>query len=144
MKLTYIVALLFLVGTAYGQQPVDEILAENVENQNKAEHTILASEFSQFNEESLDGIYKLMADNGKLKEIRSFEKGQLDGTWLEFDEQENLIAVANYKDGQKHGKWIIWDSNGTKRYELHYLNGNRTGQWKQWSESGELLTEKSY
>ena len=144
MKTLYIIALMLLAGTLYAQQNTDEILASNDVNQGKPEQTLLASQFQEMNAETLDGVYKLLSDNGKLSEVRSFEQGKLDGTWVQYDENEKLTAIANYKDDQKHGKWVIWDSNGTKRVEMHYENGNRTGTWNSWNERGELISSKGY
>jgi len=144
MKTLYAIALIFLAGTLYAQQNTDEILASNDVNNGKPEQTLLASQFQEMNAGTLDGVYKLLSDNGKLTEVRSFEQGKLDGTWLRYDENENLIAIANYKEDQKHGKWVIWDSNGTKRVEMYYENGKRTGTWYSWSEHGELITSRAY
>lgn len=144
MKTLYILALVFLPGALIAQQNADEILASNDVNSGKTEHTLLASQFQEVNAETLDGVYKLMSETGKLTEVRTFEQGRLDGTWLEYDENEQLIAIANYKDDQKHGKWIIWDSNGIKRVEMQYDQGKRTGTWNAWNEAGTLISSKAY
>lgn len=144
MKTFHIIALLLLAGTITAQTNADEILASNDLNAGKNQQTMLISQFQTMDELALDGTYKLLADNGNLKEVRSFKEGKLDGTWLQYDENKNLIAIANYKDDKKHGKWIVWDSNGIKRYELNYNNGDRTGTWKSWNESGDLLSTKEY
>jgi antitoxin component YwqK of YwqJK toxin-antitoxin module len=144
MKTLYALALMFLTGTLLAQQNVDEILASNDLNTGKTEHTLLTSQFSMVNAETLDGVYKLVSENGKLSEVRTFAQGKLDGTWLEYDENERLIAIANYKDDQKHGKWIIWDSNGVKRVEMQYDQGKRTGTWNAWNEEGTLISSKAY
>ena len=144
MKTLYTIALIFLAGTLYAQQNTDEILTNNDVNNGKTEQTLLASQFQAVKAEALDGVYKLLSDNGKLSEVRSFEQGKLDGTWLQYDENDKLTAIANYKEDQKHGKWVIWDSNGTKRVEMYYENGKRTGTWYSWSEHGELITSRAY
>jgi antitoxin component YwqK of YwqJK toxin-antitoxin module len=144
MKTLYTLALMFLTGTLLAQQNADEILASNDVNSGKTEHTLLASQFSGVNAETLDGVYKLISENGKLTEVRTFAQGKLDGTWLEYDENERLIAIANYKNDQKHGKWIIWDSNGIKRVEMQYDHGKRTGTWNAWNEEGTLVSSKAY
>ncbi|MCF8345710.1 MAG: hypothetical protein K9G38_00750 [Bacteroidales bacterium] len=144
MKIQSILILLLIAATGYSQQNVDEILASNDINNNKNQQVMLASQFQELDAETLDGVYKLLTDDGSLKEVRTFNQGQLDGTWLQYDNNENLIAIANYKNDQKHGKWIIWDSNGVKRYELRYQNGERTGTWNSWNEQGELTSSKSY
>lgn len=144
MKTKYIFLLMMLTVSLHAQQPADEILADNEINSGKTEHAMLASHFQELNANTLDGVYKLLNDNGTLKEVRTFKNGQLDGTWLQYDENQQLIAIANYKNDQKHGKWIIWDSNGVKRYELHYQNGNRTGTWNSWDEKGTLISTKEY
>lgn len=144
MKIIYTFTLLLFSGLLIAQQNADEILASNDINSEKTTHTLLASQFQTMEASALDGVYKLLAENGELKEVRSFEQGKLDGTWLQYGDHQNLIAIANYKDDQKHGKWTIWDENGTKRYELFYLEGKRTGTWKSWDEKGELLSTKDY
>jgi antitoxin component YwqK of YwqJK toxin-antitoxin module len=144
MKTLYILALMFLPGALIAQQNADEILASNDVNSGKTEHTLLASQFIEVNAETLDGVYKLLSETGKLTEVRTFEQGKLDGTWLEYDENERLIAIANYKDDQKHGKWIIWDSNGVKRVKMQYDQGKRTGTWNAWNEEGTLISSKAY
>ncbi|MDF1570070.1 MAG: hypothetical protein P1P82_00420 [Bacteroidales bacterium] len=144
MKTLYIIVLLFLGGTVCAQQNVDEILASNDVNSGKSEQVLLASQFQEMNAETLDGVYKLVSENGKLTEVRTFEQGKLDGTWLQYDENEHLIAIANYKNDQKHGKWIIWDSNGVKRVEMLYEQGQRTGTWNAWNEEGKLISSKAY
>lgn len=144
MKTLYIIALLLLSGTILAQTDADEILASNDINAGKSMQVLLISQFQTMDAPALDGTYKLLADNGHLKEVRSFKEGKLDGTWLQYDSNENLVAIANYKDDKKHGNWIVWDSNGTKRYELYYTNGNRTGIWKSWNEAGELISTKEY
>jgi len=144
MKTIIIFIIAALSFSAFAQNNSDIILAQNNINDSKEKHTLLTSEFKTIDAEKLDGIYKLMAEDGALKEVRSFKRGTLDGTWLEYDDKQNLIAVANYKDDLKHGKWVIWDAKGTKRYELFYKNGKRTGTWKSWNESGELISKKDY
>lgn len=144
MKTLYTLALILISGTLLAQQNADDILASNDLNAGKTEHTLLASQFRDVNSETLDGVYKLMSESGKLTEVRTFEQGKLDGTWLEYDENERLIAIANYKNDQKHGKWIIWDSNGIKRAEMHYDQGKRTGTWNSWNEEGTLISSKVY
>lgn len=144
MKTLYIIALLFLGGIVCAQQNVDEILASNDVNSGKSEQMLLATQFQEMNAETLDGVYKLMSENGRLTEVRTFEQGKLDGTWLQYDENEQLIAIANYKNDQKHGKWIIWDSNGVKRVEMLYEQGKRTGTWNAWNEEGKLISSKAY
>jgi antitoxin component YwqK of YwqJK toxin-antitoxin module len=144
MKTLYTIALIFLAGTIYAQQNIDEILASNDVNKGKTEQTLLASQFQEMNAEALDGMYKLLSDNGKLSEVRTFEQGKMDGTWLQYDKNEKLIAIANYKDDQKHGKWTIWDSNGVKRVEMFYEHGKRTGTWNSWNEQGALVSSKAY
>ena len=144
MKTLYTIALIFLAGTLYAQQNTDEILASNDINSGKSEQTLLASQFQEMDAGELDGVYKLLSDNGKLSEVRTFEQGKLDGTWLQYDENETLMAIANYKNDQKHGIWVIWDSNGTKRVEMHYDRGIRTGTWNSWNEHGELISSKVY
>lgn len=143
-KIIYIIAILFFAIGLHAQNSVDEILASNDINTGKSEHIILTSAFQQMEAESLDGIYKLFADNGNLSEVRSFDNGQMDGTWLQYDEQQNLVAVANYKEGKKHGSWIIWDANAIKRYEMHYVAGERSGDWKSWDQSGVLISTRTY
>jgi antitoxin component YwqK of YwqJK toxin-antitoxin module len=144
MKTHYIFILLFIAVTGYSQQDADAILASNDINNDKNQVVLLASQFQELDAETLDGVYKLLADNGDLKEVRTFDQGKLDGTWLQYDNNQNLIAIANYKDDLKHGKWVIWDANGVKRYELHYQNGERTGTWNSWDERGELTSSKQY
>ena len=144
MKNIFIIAMLFLAGTMSAQQNPDAILASNDVNSGKAEQTLLASQFQELNANQLDGIYKLLSDNGTIKEVRTFDKGKMDGTWLQYDEHENLIAIANYLEDQKHGKWIIWDANGVKRVEMNYDHGKRTGTWSSWNEEGNLLSSKTY
>jgi antitoxin component YwqK of YwqJK toxin-antitoxin module len=144
MKTLYIIALLFLGGSLCAQQNVDEILASNNVNSGKSEQTLLASQFQGLNAVTLNGVYKLLSDNGNLAEVRTFREGKLDGTWLQYDENENLVAIANYKNDQKHGKWVIWDSSGVKRVEMYYEEGKRTGTWNSWNEEGELISSKAY
>lgn len=136
--------MLCMAGAISAQQTANEILADNNANSGKEEVSLLASNFPAMDVEELDGVYKLLADNGNLKEVRAFEKGKPDGTWLQYDESGNLIAIANYKNDLKHGKWIIWDSNGIMRSELFYENGIRSGKWSIWSEEGELVSTKEY
>ena len=143
MRTLYTIAIIFLGGTLLAQSP-DELLASNEINAEKVQQTVISADFQQMEAATLDGIYKLVDDDGNLQEVRTFKQGMLDGTWLQYDEDENLIAIANYKDDKKHGKWVIWDSNGIKRYELFYDNGERSGTWSSWNESGELLSTKNY
>lgn len=144
MKILINISILLLAVSVHAQQSVDEILASNSLNNNKVEQSLMASQFSVMEAEKLDGIYKLLAENGNIKEVRTFENGNPDGTWLQYDDNQNLIAIANYKNSLKHGKWIIWDSNGVKRSELFYNNGERTGKWSIWNEEGELDSSKEY
>ncbi len=143
-KITHIIGIIFIAAGLHAQESVDEILASNEINAGKSEHIVLSSAFQEMDAESLDGIYKLYADNGNLSEVRSFDNGQMDGTWLQYDAQQNLVAVANYKDGLKNGSWIIWDANGIKRYEMQYKDGERTGEWKSWNGSGTLVSTRNY
>ncbi|MCF8225572.1 MAG: hypothetical protein K9J30_06810 [Bacteroidales bacterium] len=144
MKHLIVITILLSGSLLFAQQQPDEILASNHINDGKPEQTLMASQFQNMNANELDGIYKLIAKDGQLKEVRTFKNGLMDGTWLEYDENKNLVAIANYKDNQKHGIWVIWDSNGTKRYELYYENGKRSGKWRSWDESGKLVSEKNY
>lgn len=144
MKTIYTIALLLIAGTLLGQQSADEILASNDVNAGKTAQTLLASQFREMNASTLDGVYKLLSENGSLAEVRTFEAGKMDGTWLQYDDNENLIAIANYENDKKHGKWVIWDSNGNKRVEMFYEQGKRTGTWSSWNESGDLISSKTY
>ena len=144
MKKLITISILLLAVSVNAQQSIEEILASNSLNNNKAEQSLMANEFSVMEAEKLDGIYKLLAENGNIKEVRTFENGNPDGTWLQYDDNQNLIAIANYKNSLKHGKWIIWDSNGVKRSELFYSSGERTGKWSIWNEEGELVSSKDY
>ncbi len=144
MKYLINIFIFLLTVTVHAQQSVDEILASNSLNDNKAEQSLMASQFSVIEAEKLDGIYKLLAENGNIREVRAFENGNPDGTWLQYDDNQNLIAIANYKNSLKHGKWIIWDSNGVKRSELFYNHGERTGKWNSWNEYGELVSSREY
>lgn len=71
MKSLCTLALLFLSGALLAQQSADEILAGNNINSGKAEQTLLASHFQGLNAGTLDGVYKLLSDNGTLSEIRT-------------------------------------------------------------------------
>jgi antitoxin component YwqK of YwqJK toxin-antitoxin module len=144
MKIIHIIVMLCMAGAISAQQTEGEILANNDVNSGKKELTLLASNFQTMDAKELNGVYKLLADNGNLKEVRAFEKGKPDGTWLQYDDSGNLIAIANYKNDLKHGKWVIWDSNGVMRSELFYENGKRTGKWSIWNEEGELTSTKEY
>jgi antitoxin component YwqK of YwqJK toxin-antitoxin module len=144
MKTSLIIAILFLTATLNAQQNADEVLANNDMNTGKSEYTLLASQFPAMDASDLNGVYKLLSENGSIREVRTFEKGKPDGTWLQYDDNQTLIAIANYKNNLKHGKWIIWDSNGTKRSELFYENGVRAGKWSIWNEGGQLVSSKEY
>lgn len=144
MKAIYIIGILFMAGTIQAQQNVDEILANNNQNNGKPKQSMLVSHFPEMNATELDGVYKLLAENGSLREVRTFEKGKPDGTWLQYDDNQNLIAIANYRNELKHGRWVIWDSNGIMRSELFYENGKRTGKWSIWNEDGDLVSSKEY
>ena len=89
MKTLYTIALLLLAGTLLGQQSADEILASNDVNTGKTAQTLLASQFRDMDVATLDGVYKLLSENGTLSEVRTFEAGKMDGTWLQYDENEN-------------------------------------------------------
>lgn len=144
MKTIYTIALLFFTGALFAQQNADEILASNDLNTGKTQHTLLASQFQEMNAGTLNGVYKLIAANGNLSEVRTFDQGKMDGTWLQYDENENLIAIANYDNDQKHGRWVIWDNNGTKRVEMFYDHGKRTSTWNSWNDAGALISTKTY
>jgi len=144
MKNLINIIIILLAVSVNAQQGVDEILASNSLNNNKTKQSLMAGDFSVMEAEKLDGIYKLLTENGNVKEVRTFDNGNPDGTWLQYDDNQNLIAIANYKNSLKHGKWIIWDSNGVKRSELFYNSGERTGEWSIWNEEGELVSSKQY
>jgi antitoxin component YwqK of YwqJK toxin-antitoxin module len=144
MKTIYIITILFLAGTMQAQQNTEQILASNNKNNGKPEQTFLVSQFPAMNASELNGVYKLLSENGSIREVRTFDMGKPDGTWIQYDDNQNIIAIANYKNNLKHGKWIIWDSNGIKRSELFYENGKRAGKWSIWNEEGDLISFKEY
>mgnify|MGYP006283288787 FL=1 len=143
-KIFIISAIIAICSVSHGQGDPQQILAENNANEGKMVFTLSMEEFSDLDEEDLDGTYKLLYENGSISEIRSFEKGELDGTWVQYDQNQQIVAIANYKNNKKHGRWIIWDKNGMKRYEIEYEHGKRTGTWKSWDEDGNLVNTEIY
>ncbi len=143
-KIFIISAIVAIAGIAYGQGDPQKILAENNANEGKIVFSLSKEEFTNLDENDLDGTYKLLNDNGTISEIRSFENGEFDGTWVQYGQNQQIVAIANYKNNKKHGKWIIWDKNGMKRYEFEYEQGERTGTWKSWDKDRNLVRKEIY
>ncbi|MBN1117113.1 MAG: TonB family protein [Bacteroidales bacterium] len=65
-----------------------------------------------YNNNSLEGKYKVWYNNGQLQQLSQYKSNALEGTTKTWNESGILIKKVDYKSGLKDGKFITYYDNG--------------------------------
>lgn len=76
-----------------------------------------------YKDDVLNGEYKELFSNGKLKLKGNYVDGNKEGEWIEYNLTGVVVGKVRYKNGQTHGWAYAYDSKGKQISQTMYRNG---------------------
>ena len=121
-----------------------------------------------YNMGSLEGMYRIFYDNGKIQEesfykdnqksgpsrwynkggrmiaLYNYAGGQFAGVQRTYYENDTLQCFSNYADNLLNGEYKEYYRNGKVKIQGHYLAGQKEGDWIEYDEAGNRLKTTRY
>jgi len=101
--------------------------------------TIMLEE--NYENDVLNGEYKVFYKDGKLTEIKHYKNGILDGNSKKYSPKGILIEDVNYVNGELNGAAAFYEDNGNLKYKGLYEHDFKVGYWEFYMD-GELSESK--
>jgi hypothetical protein len=81
-------------------------------------------ENENYKEETQNGLFTELYDDGEKKLEKHFKDGKEDGLWTEWYPNGKKRLEKHFKDGKEDGLWTEWSEDGKKKYQGTFKDGN--------------------